>query len=58
MAIKIIPERDIHLTQAEHERLRREYQQLCTYMVDPPSFEVWVRQRQSARQSTPQGGKQ
>lgn len=42
MAIKIIRERDIHLTQAEHDRLRREYQQLCSHMVDPPSFEAYV----------------
>lgn len=42
MAIKIIPERDIHLTQAEYERLYREWRQACMYMVDPPSFEVYV----------------
>ena len=45
MAIKIIDEKpDIYLTQAEHDRLLREYQQFCMFHSAPPSFEEYVRQ--------------
>lgn len=53
MPIKIIKAPTIHLTQAELEKLRSEYNQECMYRVDPPSFEVWVEQRAQAKE----GGK-
>lgn len=43
MAIKIMEEPDIHLSRDEHDRLRQEYERRCQFMVDPPSFEKWVR---------------
>lgn len=43
MAIKIKPEPDIHLSQAELDRYRHDYNNVCMYTVDPPSFEVWLR---------------
>lgn len=49
--IKIIKPNDTYLTQAELERLRREYDQVCMYQVDPPSFEVWVEQRAQAKEA-------
>ena len=45
MGIKILPERDIYLTQEEHERLHREYNNAMSYNAAPVSFEVWVRCR-------------
>lgn len=42
MAIKILKEPDVYLSQEEHERLQREYASMTMYMVNPPSFEVWV----------------
>ena len=47
MAIKIIEEPDIYLTQAEHGRLSREYQQAISFHANPPSFETWVRARKA-----------
>lgn len=48
MGIKIIDEPDIYLTREEHERARREYEKCCSMMVDPPSFETWVRRRKES----------
>lgn len=52
MAIKIIPEPDIHITQAEMERLRPEWEASQRMTVRPVSFETWLRQRRS-RGATP-----
>lgn len=47
MAIKIIDQQpDIYLTSAEHDRLRIKYDKMVMFMVDPPSFEEFVRQHQ------------
>lgn len=43
MAIRTIKEQDIYLTEAELERLRREWAETQTYTTAPTSFEVWVR---------------
>lgn len=45
MSIEIIEEAPIRLTRAEHERYLREYQKCTRMMVDPPSFEVWLRKQ-------------
>ncbi len=45
MAIKIIPEPDIHITQAGLERLRPEWEASQRMTVRPVSFETWLRQR-------------
>ena len=43
MAIKILEEPDVYLSLEEYERLQKEYASIIMYMVDPPSFDVWVR---------------
>lgn len=45
MAIKIIPDEDIYLTQSEAEDLRKEYDAISRMMAYPPSFDAWVIQR-------------
>ena len=45
MAIKIIDEDEIRLTQAEHARYMREWKAAMAYTVDPIPFEAWVRQK-------------
>jgi uncharacterized protein YciU (UPF0263 family) len=46
MSIKIIKDgADIVLTQSEYLRLMREYERCISFMVDPPTFEEWVRGR-------------
>lgn len=43
MKINIIDsEKEIRVTRAEYEREYQEYQKACMFMVDPPSFEVWL----------------
>lgn len=43
MNINIIDsEKEIRITRAEYEREYQEYQKACMFMVDPPSFEVWL----------------
>jgi len=50
MNINIIDvQEEINITRAEYEKARREYESLCMFMVDPPSFEEWLAQRQSLR---------
>lgn len=41
--IKILEGEQIAVTRAEYEQLRREYERMCMFMVDPPSFEAFVR---------------
>lgn len=43
MSIRIIEEEEILLTQEEHERLQREWQESQRYTTAPCSFEVWLR---------------
>lgn len=43
MAIRTIEEQDIYLTEAELERLRREWAETQAYTTAPTSFEAWVR---------------
>lgn len=44
MAIKIIDTKpDIYLTQSEHDKHKHDYHQMCMFMVNPPSFEEYVR---------------
>jgi hypothetical protein len=50
MAIKIIDDGpEIVITRSEHVRLSREYQQVTSFMVDPPTFEDFVRSRAQSR---------
>lgn len=46
MTIRIIEDEILTLTRADFDRFRREYDQSLLYMVNPPSFESWVRARQ------------
>lgn len=50
MSIKIIEEPDIYLTQEERDQLFREWKQAMMYTAAPVSFEIWVRQRRSAKE--------
>lgn len=43
MAIKIIQEPDIYLTQEEYDRLSREWTAANSYTTAPVSFETFVR---------------
>lgn len=45
MSIKIIPEPDLHITQADLEHLRHEWEASQRMTVKPVSFETWLRQR-------------
>ncbi len=45
MSIKIIPDDDIYISQAQSRQYHQEYKQLCMYMVDPPSFEEFIQQK-------------
>ena len=45
MAIKIIKEPDIVMTQEEHDRLFQEYQRTMMHTYNPVSFETWVRSK-------------
>lgn len=47
MAIRILSETDVTLTQSEAERFRRDYDAMCSYMVGPPNFETYCRQRKA-----------
>lgn len=42
MAIKIIKEPDIYLTQEEHDRLHRAWEKSNRYTTEPQSFEDFV----------------
>lgn len=56
MKINIIDaQKEINITRAEYEKARRKYEALIMMMVDPPSFEEWLAQRQSRR--VEEGGK-
>lgn len=46
MAIRIIKEPDISITQTEYERLLREWESEQQYTTAPTSFETWLRNRQ------------
>ena len=48
MSNRIIEEAPIYMTAGELQRLRREYEQECSYRVDPPTFEDWVRARRAS----------
>lgn len=52
MAIKIIKEEDIYLTQEESRRLRRDYDSFCSYHVSPPSFESFCKNRKKLWEET------
>lgn len=43
MAIRTIEEQDIYITEAELERLRREWAETQACTTAPTSFEAWVR---------------
>ncbi len=45
MAIRIIEEEDIEITQEEYDRYYHEYTNSMQYHVCPPSFEAWLRRR-------------
>lgn len=48
MAIKIIDEPDIRLTQGELHRYRDEYDKAMQYYAGPrPTLEEWIRSRQA-----------
>ncbi len=50
MAIRIINEPDVYLTETELSRLRYEYQKAYQYYVGPvPTFEQFVRKQQSQK---------
>lgn len=50
MNINIIDsEKEIRITRAEYEREYQEYLKACMFMVDPPSFEVWLSRKQERR---------
>lgn len=50
MKINIIDEqKEINITRAEYEKARSEYDTITMFMVDPPSFEVWLARRQALR---------
>lgn len=50
MAIRIISEPDVYLTEAELSRLRFEYQKSYQYYAGPvPTFEQFVREQQSQK---------
>lgn len=50
MNINIIDaEKEIRITRAEYEREYQEYLKACMFMVDPPSFEVWLARRRERR---------
>lgn len=34
-----------NLGDKELEKLRYEYERVCSYMIDPPSFEVWLKSK-------------
>lgn len=44
MAIKIIKEDTVYLTEAEVARYTREWEAVCSYNTNPPTFEEYVRQ--------------
>lgn len=49
MTIRIIEDGpDIILTRGEAERLRKEWQKVCQYNVEPPTFEEFVRSRKAS----------
>lgn len=48
MAIRIIKEPDISLTQTEYERLLRKWESEQQYTTAPTSFETWLRSHQQA----------
>lgn len=48
MSIKIIEDGPpIVMKRSEYERAAQEYLSATSYMVNPPSFEEWVRSRQA-----------
>lgn len=50
MNINIIDaEKEIRITRTDYEREYQEYLKACMFMVDPPSFEVWLARRRERR---------
>lgn len=50
MNINIIDaEKEIRITRAEYAREYQEYLKACMFLVDPPSFEVWLARRRERR---------
>ena len=45
MTIQITRSPIVYISQEQMEDLRREYNAMTRYMVDPPSFEVWAEKR-------------
>lgn len=52
MGIKIIDEGDVHITQAEMERLRPEYESSQMYTTRPCSFETWLRGHKKIKENS------
>ncbi len=48
MSIKIKDEGDIEVTAGELARYRREWQKACSYTVDPPTLEDFIRGQQAS----------
>jgi hypothetical protein len=52
MAIKIIKEQDVYLTNGEFHRLKHEYDLTFSFYSGPvPTFEDWVREKKQADQN-------
>lgn len=50
MAIKIIREPDVHVTEGELSRYQQEYQRAFSYYAGPlPTFEEFVRRKQAQK---------
>jgi hypothetical protein len=46
MAVIVIPERDVYLTQSEYNRFHDEYMRAFSFFVGtPPTFNEWVARR-------------
>lgn len=50
MTIKIKPEADIVISRSEYEQYERDYTRDTSMMVDPPSFEDYVRGREAEKE--------
>lgn len=45
MGIKIIPQKDIYISQADYEHYRKEWENCMKYTVRQISFDVWLERR-------------
>jgi hypothetical protein len=46
MGIRVTKQPDVHVTEGELARYRREWQKACAYTVDPPTLEDFIRGQQ------------